>query len=138
LVAIDSLLVLAAAVENVAPGALLCPMIDARRMEVYCCLLDSSLQTLQRTHAKIIDNDSFMAELDSTYVLFFGNGAEKCKVVIRHPHAVFINSLHSTAASMGALAYQRFEDGQLENLPAFEPNYLKDFVAKTKSAVKLL
>jgi tRNA threonylcarbamoyladenosine biosynthesis protein TsaB len=137
-VAIDSLLVLAAAVENAAPGALLCPMIDARRMEVYCCLLDSSLQTLQRTHAKIIDADSFKAELDLSYVLFFGNGAEKCKEVIRHPHAIFTNSLHSSAAAMGRLAFQQFENGQFENIPTFEPNYLKDFVAKTKSPVKLL
>lgn len=138
LLAIDSLYVLAAGIKEVLPTDLLCPMIDARRMEVYCSLLDISMNILEKTRAKIIDSDSFKDLLDLHRIQFFGNGADKCRGVIDHPHAIFLDNVYSTAANMGKHAFEKFQKGEFENLESFEPNYLKDFVAKTKSAGKLL
>ena len=73
--------------------ALLCPMIDARRMEVYCCLYDRALRTIEPTSAQIITPASFAAHLNEYPVYFFGNGAEKCKGVITHPNARFIEGI---------------------------------------------
>jgi tRNA threonylcarbamoyladenosine biosynthesis protein TsaB len=131
LIAIDSLWVLASGMKN-HPVALLCPMIDARRMEVYCCLLDASLQLVDGTHARIIDENSFMDQLPLRSILFFGDGAMKCRETIKHPNAVFVENIINTASSMGTLAYRFFLNKQFQNLELFEPNYLKEFVAKTK------
>ena len=133
LISIDSLLVLASHESVPSRTELLCPMIDARRMEVYCSLLDVSLNVIEQTQAKIIDSTSFMDHLALHSILFFGNGAAKCRDTLKHSNAVFSENIYSTAASMGKLAFQKFQDQQFENLELLEPNYLKDFVAKTKS-----
>jgi tRNA threonylcarbamoyladenosine biosynthesis protein TsaB len=131
LIAIDSLWVLASSIKNPTTD-LLCPMIDARRMEVYCTLLSNSLQVVEGTHARIIDESSFRKRLAINSISFFGDGAMKCKETLRHPHAVFIEDTYNTAGSMGPLAYQFFAKQQFQNLELFEPNYLKEFAAKTK------
>ncbi len=137
LLAIDSLHVLACSVEG-NKQALLCPMIDARRMEVYCCVLNDQLNIVKGTHSRIIDKDSFMELLDDHKVMFFGNGAEKCESIVKHPNAEFLKNIYATASNMGKVAYQKYIAHLFEDLASFEPNYLKDFVAKTKSAEKLL
>jgi tRNA threonylcarbamoyladenosine biosynthesis protein TsaB len=131
LIAIDSLWVLASSIANPSMD-LLCPMIDARRMEVYCCLLDTSLQPVEGTHARVIDQNSFSEQLSVHSVLFFGDGAMKCRETIKHPNAVFMENIYNSASAMGPLAYKYFLTQQFQNLELFEPNYLKDFVAKTK------
>ncbi len=138
LLSIDSLLVLAAGVMNTSTNNLLCPMIDARRMEVYCSLLDASYNALEKTAAKIIDSNSFEDSLAHHQILFFGDGADKCKSVIKHPHAIFLANQYPLAAQMGKIAFRKFQLNQFESLQTFEPNYLKEFVAKTKSSATLL
>jgi tRNA threonylcarbamoyladenosine biosynthesis protein TsaB len=133
LIAIDSLSVLAAGVNDPSGTALLCPMIDARRMEVYCSLFDASMKTLEETQAKIIDENSFLDYLALHSVIFFGDGSAKCRSVIKHPNAIFLDNIYCDARSMGKAAFQKFQTGQFVNLALFEPNYLKNFIAKTKS-----
>ena len=110
--------------------ALLCPMLDARRMEVYAALFDRSLREVRPTQADIVDGDTYRAFLDERPVYFFGNGAAKCMEVINHPNARFIEGVVPLARWMFPLAERRFFDQKFEDVAYFEPFYLKDFVAK--------
>ena len=109
---------------------LVCPMIDARRMEVYCAVYDEHLEEILDTDARIIDENSFQ-ELLANHILYFaGDGADKCKSILdTHPHARFINDFHASAKHMISLAEQRFQANQFEEVAYVEPYYLKDFVA---------
>lgn len=115
----------------------LCPMIDARRMEVYCCILNADLQMLQQPEAKVIDSFSFTEILNTGKVLFFGNGAAKCKGTIVHPNAVFMDSINPSASGLGLPAFEKYQQQAYEDLISFEPVYLKEFLIKksTKSAI---
>jgi tRNA threonylcarbamoyladenosine biosynthesis protein TsaB len=106
----------------------LCPMIDARRMEVYAALFDINLHEVISTHAVVIDEKSFADELNQQHILFLGNGAEKCKTTIIHPNAIFFDGVQCSAAGLGQLAYQQYLSGNFEDTAYFEPFYLKDFV----------
>ena len=110
--------------------ALLCPMLDARRMEVYAALFDRSLREVRPTQADIVDGETYKAFLDERPVYFFGNGAAKCVEVIDHPNARFIEGVVPLARWMFPLAERRFFDQKFEDVAYFEPFYLKDFVAK--------
>lgn len=132
LIAIDSLKVLASGV-NRQKDLLLCPMIDARRMEVYCALFDPQLNMIQPIVAKVIDETSFSDFLEKETILFFGDGAMKCQAFLKSQNAVFLDGIRSSATNMGTLAYGKFKAGLFENPAAFEPNYLKEFQAKTKT-----
>ncbi len=132
LVALDSLHILASSLPIHNDGRLLCPMIDARRMEVYCSLLTESLDVVEPTQAKIIDEKSFINYFPKEIIVFHGNGAGKCRMAIQHPNAVFIDNAYPNAASMGTLAFRKFESGDFADIRTFEPAYLKEFVAKTK------
>ena len=108
---------------------LLCPMIDARRMEVYCQVLDNQMNVISETEAKIIDELSFSELLNENQLVFFGDGATKCKAVITHKNAIFLNTeIHPSAKTVGLLATNSFEESLFENIVTFEPFYLKDFV----------
>ena len=111
-------------------NALLCPMLDARRMEVYAALIDRSLREVRPTQADIVDGDTYRAFLDERPIYFFGNGAAKCMDVINHPNARFIEGVVPLARWMFPLAERRFFDQKFEDVAYFEPFYLKDFVAK--------
>lgn len=114
--------------------AYLCPMIDARRMEVYCLLADSSLNRLEPTQAKIIDNKAFKEYLMDHKIIFFGNGSNKCRELLSTgKNALFIQGVNPSAKYIGFLAWQRFQSNQFEDLAYFEPYYLKDFIAKKPS-----
>jgi tRNA threonylcarbamoyladenosine biosynthesis protein TsaB len=133
LIAVDTLTtmsqaVLASGVE-VGDDTLLCPMIDARRMEVYTALHDKRLKTIEETNAKIIDEDSFADVLEKNRVLFFGNGAAKCKDVIKSSNAVFVDNIFPLAANMSPLAEKAFIENDFVDVAYFEPFYLKSFVA---------
>lgn len=132
LIALDSLHVLASAIDDVPDGNLLCPMIDARRMEVYCCLLTPQLKVIEETHAQTVDENSFAEALSKQPVVFFGNGAEKCRPILRHAHAVFRENVYPKAAGMGHLAFQKFQLAEFADLRLLEPQYLKEFEVKTK------
>jgi tRNA threonylcarbamoyladenosine biosynthesis protein TsaB len=107
---------------------LFCPMIDARRMEVYSALFDKNLQEVRETKAEIIENNSFSDLLKSNRLLFFGDGAAKCKEFIHHPNAVFYENIFPSARNMVSLAHRAFNSGRFENVAYFEPYYLKDFI----------
>ena len=140
LISVDTLAVMACAVmfrDDTDETALLCPMIDARRMEVYTAVYDRALTTVSPVEAKIIDEEAFAPLLEKRKILFFGNGAAKCRTTITHPNALFVDDIHPIAADMTALAEQAFRASCFENVAYFEPFYLKDFVA-TKPKNKVL
>lgn len=114
---------------TITPGTLLCPMLDARRMEVYTALYDSKGNPISEISAKIIDHQSFAEELQNHIIYFSGNGAEKCKTMIHHSNARFISEFHASARFMSPLAEKSFEHKAFEDVAYFEPFYLKDFVA---------
>lgn len=111
-------------------NVILCPMLDARRMEVYCALLDQNLNYIEDVQAKVIEEDSFKDRIESTPIFFFGDGADKCKDTIKHPNAHFSSGLIPLASSLGVLGYKKWKEGTYEDLVAFEPFYLKDFLIK--------
>lgn len=106
-----------------------CPMIDARRMEVYTALHTAFLEVIEDTNALIVDEGSFSEKLKENKILFFGNGAPKCKEVITRPNAFFIDDIVPLAANMAALSEKAFEEKAFEDVAYFEPFYLKSFVA---------
>lgn len=108
---------------------LLCPMIDARRMEVYATFFDLELNVVRETMADIVDADSYQDLLDRHQVVFFGNGAHKCKSVITHPNARFIDDVIPEAKAMIALAEEALLAKDFVDVAYFEPFYLKEFVA---------
>jgi len=113
---------------------LLCPMLDARRMEVYCAVFNAdTIEIIEPTQAKIIDETSFADLLENQQMIFFGDGAEKCQTTLgRNPNAVLLNqTIFPSAKSIGALANRAFEQQQFENVADFEPFYLKEFVGTT-------
>ena len=111
------------------PDALFCAMLDARRMEVYAAIYDSSLRKVRDTEAEVISDHSFSDYLEKQKVYFFGNGSDKCKDMLFSSNAIFIDNLHPLAADMSVLSEQAFVEKRFENVAYFEPNYLKDFVA---------
>ena len=110
---------------NIEDDALLCPMIDARRMEVYCCVYDSKLNEVRATEPQIIDENSFADILEDKKIYFFGNGAAKCKPFITHENAIFLSEVYPLATSMIKLADESFESKDFADVAYFEPFYLK-------------
>lgn len=110
--------------------ALLCPMLDARRMEVYSQIFDRSLCEIRPIHADVVEADTYKEWLDEHPVYFFGNGAKKCADTITHPNAKFIDGIEPLAKNMFPLAEKRLANEQTEDVAYFVPFYLKDFVAK--------
>ena len=118
-------------------GLLFCPMIDARRMEVYTALYDENNNLVEHITAKIIDEHSFADRLKSNKILFFGDGAEKCKEILsKNPNAIFSDLGMPSAKTINEIALQKYNKNVFEDVAYFEPYYLKDFIATT--AKKLL
>lgn len=109
--------------------AYLCPMIDARRMEVYAAIYDRALNVKQEIAAVIVDENSFLDVLNEHPVYFFGNGATKCREKITHPNAHFIDNIHPLAKMMLPLAEKAVAVEDYKDVAYFEPFYLKEFVA---------
>lgn len=135
LIAVPTLELLAVPVllgEQVAEDeALLVPMLDARRMEVYAQVLDRALKEVRGIQADVVTADTYREFLDAHEVYFFGNGAAKCMDTIAHPHAHLIANITPLAKNMFPLAEKRLAEGRVEDVAYFVPFYLKDFVAKT-------
>lgn len=131
LIAVNTLQLMAyQASHSISEGTLMCPMIDARRMEVYSLLMDSSLSILAPIKAEIIDEQSYAQVLSNQRIAFFGNGAAKCKSVITQSNATFIDGIIPSAVSLGEMAALKFEKAEFEDLIHFEPFYLKEFQVK--------
>ena len=109
--------------------ALLVPMIDARRMEVYCAVYNRALQEVWPTQALVVDEASFGELLDEHPLYFMGNGSDKCRAVIQHPNAHFIEGAVPLATQMIPLAEMAMAHEEFEDVAYFEPFYLKEFVA---------
>ena len=112
---------------------LIVPMLDARRMEVFSSIYNSDFKLQREIEAQILDEASFVEELNLGKVTFVGNGAPKFKEVCKHPNAVFVNKLPS-AREMVPLAEAKYKSDTFEDVAYFEPFYLKDFVAGKKKA----
>ena len=115
--------------EMVEDDALLCPMIDARRMEVYAGIYDRSLKPVREVGADIVDAETYKEWLDRRKVYFFGSGAKKCMDAINHPNACYIDGIEPLAKWMQPLAERRLVNGQTEDVAYYVQFYLKDFVA---------
>ena len=116
--------------DTLPEDALLCPMLDARRMEVYSAVYDRALHEVRGVQADVVSSDTYLTWLDQRPVYFFGPGAAKCMDVINHPNAHLIDNIMPMARWMQPLAERRLLNGQTEDVAYYEPFYLKDFVAK--------
>ena len=137
LIAIGTLLCMAKGLKAEMPqllndrNTLLCPMIDARRMEVYLALFDPDLTNDPEVKAEIINEYSFQKILKDQKIVFFGDGVEKCRNVIRHENAVFIENFNPLARYLAEISYEYFLSNKFVDIAYFEPFYLKDFIATT-------
>ena len=127
LIAVETLALMAHQVQRFAPlESVLCPMIDARRMEVYCLLWSHGV-VIEPVSAKVIEEGSFARTLEHGPVVFFGNGSDKCRPVIKHPNATFLPGVSPSASAMGPVAWRKWQANEVEDIAGFEPHYLKEF-----------
>lgn len=132
LIAVNTLDLLAFQMQNyITKSMYLCPMIDARRMEVYCKVLDGELREIMPMQPMIIDINAFEHLLFANEICFFGDGAAKCNEVLQHKNAKFVTGIYPKAASLGFMATRKFHENNVEDLVSFEPAYLKQFQIKT-------
>ena len=130
LIAVNTLESLAQSI-SIAEG-LIIPLLDARRMEVYSGVFNKQNEMIREIKAEVIDNSSFNNYLTRNNIYFLGDGAEKCKSIITHKNAIFMEDKFPSAKEMGKLSFEKYQKNEIENVAYFEPFYLKDFVA-TKS-----
>lgn len=134
LIAISTLKIMAQGIlsdNNIDKDSILCPMIDARRMEVYDVLLNKNLDELRPVSADIIDENSFSEVLKDNNIIFFGNGAAKCKEVLPKENTRFLENVYPKASDMVKLANDAYNKKDFVDVAYFEPFYLKEFVATT-------
>lgn len=134
LIAVDTLQVMAnQALSLSKENALYCPMIDARRMEVYTCLYDGGLITKQEVEALIVDENSIQKFKSATNTYFFGDGMDKCREILQTlPNARFMDHIRPSSQFMCSLTYRSFLGKKFEDVAYFEPFYLKDFLILQK------
>lgn len=128
----DKLKLMAFAAREQYPGLnLLCPMIDARRMEVFTAVYENDLSLLLPSTAMIIDENSFSGWLDTRRMSFFGDGSDKCKPIISSSHATFID-VRDHAGYLGILSFLRYLHQEFTGLAYSEPAYTKEFYTHTR------
>lgn len=135
LIAVDTLQAMSFGVRSSTnAGALFCPMLDARRMEVYTAIYDETLQAVRPVEAVVIDEAAVkLFPIDRT-IFFFGDGMDKCRQLLTQlPNAHFLESIQPSAAHIGALAWEKFTQKQVEDVAYYEPLYLKEFLIKKKA-----
>lgn len=103
-------------------------MLDARRLEVYASVFNEKHQKIREIKAEIIDENSFCEYLERSKVYFLGDGSQKCKKIITHKNAIFIDAKFPSAQEMAKLSYEKYKISDIENVAYFEPFYLKDFI----------
>ena len=132
LIAVSTLEILAVAALNsneVEENAWLCPMLDARRMEVYTAFYTKNLEIKREISADIITEESYSEILEHQPVYFFGNGSAKCKPILTHSNAHFIDHMEPLAKNMIGIAEKKFQQNDFADVAYFEPFYLKEFQA---------
>ena len=107
------------------------PLLDARRMEVYSAVFDNNYNQIRETKAEIINENSFSEYLSKGKVYFLGDGAEKCKTVIKNDNAIFLDGYFPSAKQMAGFSYEKHKKNDIEDVAYFEPFYLKDFMVTT-------
>ncbi|MEI2739011.1 MAG: tRNA (adenosine(37)-N6)-threonylcarbamoyltransferase complex dimerization subunit type 1 TsaB [Chitinophagaceae bacterium] len=132
LITVGTLETMAYAVKDEATD-LICPMIDARRMEVFAAVYDNTLQEMAVPHALIIDESSFTHLLFTSRVLFCGSGSKKLQLLIKNNNAVFSQSTHD-ASHLAVLSYNRFRKKEFSDLAYTEPLYIKEFYSPSRKA----
>ena len=110
-------------------NSLFCPMLDAKSMEVYYSLFDSGGRIVKDISASVISKESFSDIPESVRIIFFGDGAGKCRDVINHTNSFFADDFTVSAKHMHIPVYEAFDSGHFEDVAYFEPFYLKDFIA---------
>jgi tRNA threonylcarbamoyladenosine biosynthesis protein TsaB len=110
---------------------LFCPMLDARRMEIYYAIYDNTGKTIKDISAEVINENSFRNIPESEKIIFLGDGAAKCKEVIKRRNIHFADDFRISAAHMRIPVLQAVKDQHFENVAYFEPFYLKDFITST-------
>jgi len=140
LIAVNTLQAMALQLAPFYPGHLFCPMIDARRMEVYAAVLDENSAFVQETQAVILTENSFENLLATNQVVFFGDGAAKFKPLFgQHANAVFPEAdIKPSAKTVGQLGALAFQNAQFEDVATFEPYYLKDFMSPAQRKASTL
>ena len=133
LIAISTLKSMAFSMAKKEKSAIYCPMIDARRMEVFSALYDVNNIQVRGVQADVVDENTYK-EFLADEILFFGDGSLKCQEIINHKNAKFIKGINPSAKNLGILAKAKFENKDFEDVAYFEPYYLKDFVAGKKKA----
>ena len=104
-----------------------CPMIDARRMEVYTALYDNNLRTIKEPHSSIVDYNFLSSFLKDNKICFFGDGSKKIKEIINNSNAIFLEDMYPSAKNMCDLAVLKYNNRDFEDTAYYEPFYLKDF-----------
>jgi tRNA threonylcarbamoyladenosine biosynthesis protein TsaB len=127
------------AIRHYKEEALYCPMLDARRMEVYNAIYNHHLENIEGVQAAVVEENIFENYLERNSMYFFGNGAGKLQEVIRHPRAIFVGYNFISARYMGTLAREKFQNKEFADLAYYEPFYLKSFEAiKSKNPLQNL
>lgn len=111
------------------PLTLYCPMIDARRMEVFYCLYDNTGEKIKEIEAGIIVDGSFSEISEEKKIIFSGDGSGKCRNILKRKNIVFYDDLIISAKDMRSPAFEAFREKKLEDVAYFEPFYLKNFIA---------
>jgi tRNA threonylcarbamoyladenosine biosynthesis protein TsaB len=134
LIAVDTLQAMSSqCVDRGTEDSLLCPLIDARRMEVYTAAYDQHLNEVVPVNALIVDEAGKEIFNRGRELFFFGNGMPKCKEILRAlPNANFIEGIEPSASLMAGLSYQKYLDKTFEDTAYFEPFYLKEFYTPQK------
>ncbi len=130
LIAISSLEIMAVAGKNYEgkhENAVLVPMMDARRMEVYSATFDKDLKRIDNDKAIVVD-ENFTTRFEGEKIYYFGDGMEKCKSILENDsRSVFIDAIYPDAKNMIQLSLEKFRSSEFEDLAYFEPDYLKEF-----------
>lgn len=129
LIAINTLSVLAKVMRSMNAADYYCPLIDARRMEVYTAVFNEELECMVEPRAKILDENSFSTFLKNGKVSFVGSGAFKFSELVSHKNAVFLKTFSLSAKFMIEEANEKFKNKEFEDIAYFEPFYLKPFQA---------
>ena len=130
LISVSTLRSMAYSISKKIRSTFFCPMIDARRMEVFSAIYDENNKELRKVSAIIVDKYTYQ-DFSNNQIIFFGDGAKKCKSIIHNNHAQFIENVYPSARNLGFFAHRKFINNEFEDVAYFEPYYLKDFVSGT-------
>ena len=136
LIAVNTLQIMTAmAIRQNKSDILFCPMLDARRMEVYTAIFDKELNTIKETSPQIISAEDLSFFNTGKPICFFGNGMPKCKdLLMLVPQSSFIDNIAPSSEALAQLSYQKHKNEQFEDVAYFEPFYLKNFLINTKTS----